>query len=88
MAPEVLLGRRYDYAADLWSMGALLYALLSGCMPYAQSVYEDSSAEFEAVVGEAWSFGAWHTPATRPRGALSGTHSHAHADRHTLTRTH
>ena len=37
MAPEVLLGHRYDSLADLWSVGTVLYQCLTGEPPYKAS---------------------------------------------------
>lgn len=37
MAPEVLLGRRYDSSADLWSVGTILYQCLAGEPPFSAS---------------------------------------------------
>lgn len=34
MAPEILLLRRYDPRADLWSIGCILYECLTGAAPY------------------------------------------------------
>ena len=32
-APEVLEGR-YDEKCDIWSLGVVFYAVLSGCFPF------------------------------------------------------
>jgi serine/threonine-protein kinase ULK/ATG1 len=34
MAPEILLGRRYDSKVDLWSTGTILYQCLTGEAPF------------------------------------------------------
>lgn len=34
MAPEVVLGDKYDKSADLWSLGVLLYEFIEGWAPF------------------------------------------------------
>jgi len=34
MSPEVIDGKPYDSKYDMWSMGVLLYQLLSGYLPF------------------------------------------------------
>ena len=34
MAPEILKGHTYDYRADLWSLGVILYQLMYGFVPF------------------------------------------------------
>jgi len=34
MAPEVLMGKKYDHKADVWSIGCLYYELLTGFKPF------------------------------------------------------
>ena len=34
MAPEVAAGDEYSFAADIWSLGVILYALLSSKLPF------------------------------------------------------
>lgn len=41
MAPEILLSRRYDPSADLWSIGCILYECLFGAAPYKSRSLEE-----------------------------------------------
>ena len=34
VAPEVLLKQPNSFACDMWSFGCIMYALLSGCLPF------------------------------------------------------
>lgn len=41
MAPELVQEQPYDHAADLWSMGCILYELLAGAPPfYTTSIFQ------------------------------------------------
>lgn len=42
MAPEIIQGIDYDSNVDLWSMGVLLYTLLSGYLPFQGSIAESN----------------------------------------------
>lgn len=37
MAPEIIMGEAYDTKVDMWSMGVLLYVLVSGYLPFQGS---------------------------------------------------
>lgn len=39
MAPEVILGQPSDYKQDVWSLGILLYGLLTSEVPYAAETH-------------------------------------------------
>jgi len=34
MAPEIVAGRFYNYKVDVWSVGTLLFHLLTGTYPF------------------------------------------------------
>ena len=34
MAPEIMNGRPYTYKADIWSIGVLIFLLLTGGYPF------------------------------------------------------
>lgn len=37
MAPELIDEKPYDYTADLWSLGCIIYELLMGSPPFCTS---------------------------------------------------
>jgi calcium-dependent protein kinase len=41
IAPEVLNGEEYDYCCDIWSLGVLMYYLLSGNKPFTGTTEEE-----------------------------------------------
>jgi len=38
VAPEILKGKQYDYSADMWSIGVIMYIIIGGYPPF----YEDN----------------------------------------------
>lgn len=61
LAPEVLLGKPYGFAVDLWSLGTMIYEMLVGVPPYwaeaPQEMYKKiigaQAIEFPGLVSEA-----------------------------------
>ncbi|KAG5185641.1 kinase-like domain-containing protein [Tribonema minus] len=54
VAPELLLGAPYDGRADVWSLGVVTFALLSGALPFRG---RDTAELFGAIVEGAARFG-------------------------------
>ncbi|XP_076738485.1 ribosomal protein S6 kinase alpha-2 isoform X1 [Maylandia zebra] len=50
MAPEILRKQGYDAACDIWSLGILLYTMIAGFSPFANSP-EDTAEEILAQIG-------------------------------------
>ncbi|EQC31429.1 PLK protein kinase [Saprolegnia diclina VS20] len=48
IAPEVLLGKPYSYAADLWSIGCIVYTLLTGHPPFQGDSVSDTLRNISA----------------------------------------
>jgi len=44
-APEILLGRKYDKAVDMWSLGILAFLMLAGYLPFSPELSEKEIAE-------------------------------------------
>jgi tRNA A-37 threonylcarbamoyl transferase component Bud32 len=47
IAPEILRGECYGPAVDLWSIGVIVYILLSGCIPFSGDTQEDQFAAIQ-----------------------------------------
>jgi serine/threonine protein kinase len=41
VAPEILRGKQYDYSADMWSIGVIMYIIIGGYPPF----YEDNQQQ-------------------------------------------
>ncbi|KAF1780051.1 Protein kinase-like domain [Phytophthora cactorum] len=60
VAPEVLADKGYDgRAADVWSMGVILYVLLAGFLPFDEPTM---SALFRKIQKAEFSYPSWFTP--------------------------
>ncbi|KAF1745510.1 hypothetical protein MXB_2534 [Myxobolus squamalis] len=49
VAPEVLKQQGYDAACDIWSLGVVLYVLISGITPYMNQDEEDSTIILDRI---------------------------------------
>lgn len=41
MAPEMVLGENYNTQVDVWSLGVLLYSVVSGHMPFPATTQQE-----------------------------------------------
>lgn len=46
MAPEILMMQKYDMTVDYWSLGIIIFRLLTGILPYNNS----NSSEIKNII--------------------------------------
>ena len=49
MAPEIILGKRYSFAADYWSVGIVLYEIFYGKVPFGMNVTDSNKVFSEST---------------------------------------
>jgi len=53
VAPEILLRKRYDQKADMWSVGVIIYCLLSGRLPFVGKKHLEL---FKSIISGVYTF--------------------------------
>lgn len=44
LAPEILEGKSYDTSSDIWSLGCLLFAMLTVSLPFPNLISRDKAS--------------------------------------------
>ena len=47
MAPEIMHGASYNYKADIWSVGGMLFTLITGVFPFFAMTREKLLSDVE-----------------------------------------
>jgi len=70
MAPEIVMGNKYREEVDMWSIGCILYMLLSGNLPFGD---EDDSCLFDRILHSDYEFDneCWGNTSTNAKNLIS-----------------
>ena len=60
ISPEILKDEKFTKACDIWSLGVVLYVLLSGYLPFEGSSFEEVSENIKSYTGLAFSYNRWN----------------------------
>jgi cGMP-dependent protein kinase len=52
MAPEVMLGRGYSFSVDYWSLGVMIYEMLTGSLPFGKDKTDPYEVYREVAQGQ------------------------------------
>lgn len=47
MAPEIIQDKKYDYKVDIWSLGTLLFQILTGTTPFFSYTMNDLKSKLQ-----------------------------------------
>jgi len=50
MAPEVIMGKGYNFSADLWSVGIMLYEFICGNVPFGGNDDDDAFTIYREII--------------------------------------
>ncbi|CAI7899303.1 unnamed protein product [Closterium sp. NIES-53] len=70
MAPEVVRGGRYGLPADVWSLGVILYIMLSAARPAGLDMWSDFELTQSTACGES----LWDSSSLKPSDGPSPSH--------------
>ena len=48
-APEVVLGQTYGFPSDMWSLGVIIYEMVTGLLPW-RGEYDDPTALYQRII--------------------------------------
>ena len=83
VAPEVLLKRPYHFSCDHWSIGCLIYALLSGSLPFDHST-PDKTIKMTIHGPLVFDLPVWSTITQDAKEVIEGLLNKDPAERYTL----
>jgi cGMP-dependent protein kinase len=69
MAPEIILGKSYNFSVDMWSLGIMLYEFLCGIVPFGED-QDDTYKVYEAVLARKILYPAYVNPRMKARPVI------------------